>query len=222
MLTIQNIKKGLKSQFITMLLLASIMFAFSSCEKDSDPIASPFSTANYRNFDNTMHKLWADHMQWTYATVDAYFNNQTGLQSQLNRLLKNQEDIGTAIVPYYGQAAGDQLTILLKGHINGAVPVLEAAKNNDQSALDIAVANWRVNGQEIADFLSAANPQYWEQSHMRTHMDDHLTKTIAYSVDLLQQNYNQAVIDYDEAFDDMMYFATVLSEGIGNQFPDKF
>ena len=223
MFTIQNLAKGLKSQLMLMLFIFAIVFTFSSCEDNDDIVSpSPLTTASYRNFDNAMHKLWADHMQWTFATVDAFFNNPGGLQAQLDRLLKNQENIGAAIVPYYGQAAGDQLTTLLKGHINGAVPVLQAAKNNDQTALNQAIADWRQNAKEISDFLSAANPQNWEQSHIRTHMDGHITQTIAYSVDLLQQNYNQAVIDYDLAFNHMMDFATTLSEGIGKQFPNKF
>ncbi|MBL7926330.1 MAG: hypothetical protein JNK61_05410 [Bacteroidia bacterium] len=192
-----------------------------SCKKEETAI-DPTTTAKYRELDNAMHKLWADHMQYTYSTVNAFYNDTAGLAANLDRLLKNQEDIGAAIVPYYGQAAGDQLTILLKGHINGAPPVLQAAKDNNTVALDAAIANWRANAKEIADFLSAANPDNWEQSHMRMHMDDHITKTITYSVDLLQQNYTQAVTDYDIAFNDMMHFATQLSEGIAKQFPDKF
>ncbi len=53
-------------------------------------------------------------------------------------------------------------------------------------------------------------------------MDSHITQTIAYSVDLLQQNYSQAVIDYDVAFNHMMHQATYLAEGIAKQYPNKF
>lgn len=197
------------------LLLTSFL---QSCKKDSDPLASN----EYRELDDAMRNFWADHMQYTYRTVDAFFNNNEALDAQLTRLLKNQEDIGAAIVPYYGQAAGDQLTALLKEHINDAVPVLTAAKNGDQAALDAAIANWRANAQAIADFLSAANPDNWEQDHTRMHMDDHITKTITYSVDLLQKDYAKASTDYDAAFQDMMDFAGMLSEGIAKQFPDKF
>lgn len=219
--TNQTIFKKIGRIFLLLFLAFTFIFSLQSCKKDE--AIDPLSTQKYRELNAAMQKLWADHMQYTYATVDAYFNNAPALQANLNRLLKNQEDIGAAIVPYYGQAAGDQLTTLLKGHINGAVPVLEAAKNNDQAALDLAVANWRENGKEIADFLTAANPENWKQDHMRMHMDDHLTKTITYAVDLLQQNYSQAVIDYDAAFNDMvLHFATSLAEGIGKQFPDKF
>ncbi|TXH21662.1 MAG: hypothetical protein E6Q95_03430 [Chitinophagaceae bacterium] len=209
--------KSLK--FVAMIVLFSFL-ALQGCKK-SDTV-NPSTTETFRTFDNAMHKLWADHMQYTYATVDAYFNNTTALQSSLTRLLKNQEDIGAAIVPFYGQAAGNQLTALLKDHINGAVPVLDAAKNNNQAALDQAITNWRKNAKEIADFLSTANPQSWELEHTRMHMDDHITKTIAYAVNLLQKNYTQAVVNYDAAFEDMMHFAASLSEGIAKQFPQKF
>jgi hypothetical protein len=44
------------------------------------------------------------------------------------RLLRNQADIGNAIKPYYGAAAGNRLTKLLRTHILEAVPVLVNAK----------------------------------------------------------------------------------------------
>ena len=69
-----------------------------------------------------MRKAWADHMQWTYATVDAFFHDQKALDPTLQRLLANQDDIGNAIKPFYGDAAGTQLTALLRTHINEAVP----------------------------------------------------------------------------------------------------
>lgn len=223
MFGIKKLVNMTKSKVLLMLFVTSFMFTLSSC-KDEDSVVAPdpLTKSSYRDLDDSMQKLWADHMQWTFATVDAYFNNQGALQAQLGRLLKNQEDIGAAIVPYYGQAAGDQLTLLLKAHINGAVPVLQAAKEGNQSALEQAIADWRQNAEEISDFLTSANPKYWEQSHMRLHMDDHITQTIAYSVDLLKQDYSQAVIDYDIAFNNMMHFSKTLALGIAYQYPDKF
>lgn len=223
MFGIKKLVNMTKSKVLLMLFVTSFMFTLSSC-KDEDSVVAPdpLTKSSYRDLDDSMQKLWADHMQWTFATVDAYFNNQGALQAQLGRLLKNQEDIGAAIVPYYGQAAGDQLTLLLKAHINGAVPVLQAAKEGNQSALEQAIADWRQNAEEISDFLTSANPKYWEKSHMRLHMDDHITQTIAYSVDLLKQDYSQAVIDYDIAFNNMMHFSKTLALGIAYQYPDKF
>jgi hypothetical protein len=48
------------------------------------------------------------------------------LQTAEARLLRNQTDIGNAVKPFYGAAAGNKLTSLLRTHILEAVPVLEA------------------------------------------------------------------------------------------------
>ena len=171
---------------------------------------------------STMRALWSDHMQWTWSTVDAFFHNQDGLQAQLDRLLANQADIGAAIVPLYGQEAGDQLTALLTTHIQQAVPVLTAAQEGDQEALDAALADWYVNAEETADFLSAANPDNWPQSATRSMMEHHIDTTTGYSVNLLNGDYAAAVEDYDEALEHMMTLADTLSAGLITQFPDQF
>ena len=49
-----------------------------------------------------------------------------------NRLMKNQEDIGKAVATFYGAAAGQQLTTLLKEHITIAVDLIKAAKAGDK------------------------------------------------------------------------------------------
>jgi hypothetical protein len=72
-------------------------------------------------------------MQWTLATVDAFFHNQAGLQPALDRLLKNQKDIGAALVPYYGQAAGDKLTSQAALHV-----VDEQTASAESSMLPVA------------------------------------------------------------------------------------
>lgn len=72
------------------------------------------------------------------------------------RLLRNQDDIGDAIKPYYGRAAGNQLTALLKDHV-GAVALLKAANSGDQAAIKQRTDEWYANGNEIADFLHRAN-----------------------------------------------------------------
>jgi hypothetical protein len=194
------------------------LLAFQGCTKEE---ISPLEKPGYITLNTVMHKLWADHMQWTYATVDAFFNDANALQPNLDRLLKNQKDIGAAIVPYYGQAAGDQLSALLTEHIQLAVPVLQAAKSNDQAALDKGLADWNNNAEEIAQFLSAANPENWPLATMDHAMEHHISQTTTYAVDLLKGDRNQAVVNYDIAFNHMMETADLLAKGIALQFPDK-
>lgn len=169
-----------------------------------------------------MHTLWAQHMEWTYATVDAFFHNQKALTPTLNRLLANQRDIGDAVAAYYGRDAGNQLTKLLTTHINDAVPVLQAAQAGDKQKLDRALATWYANAKDIADFLSAANPNNWPQSATEPMLKAHITQTTAYSVDLLQGNYAKAIKDYEKAEQHMLMLADILAKGVIAQFPTKF
>ncbi|OQA38588.1 MAG: hypothetical protein BWY52_03266 [Chloroflexi bacterium ADurb.Bin325] len=169
-----------------------------------------------------MRKLWADHMQWTYITVDNFFNNEAALQPALDRLLLNQKHIGQAIAPYYGQEAADKLAELLTEHITGAVPVLTAAKTGDEAGLDQALADWHANAKEIANFLSAANPEHWPPSATEPMLKQHIDTTVAYSVDLLKGDYAAAIQHYDEAYDHMMMLADTLAQGLVASFPEKF
>jgi hypothetical protein len=170
----------------------------------------------------TMRRLWSQHMEWTYATVNAFFHNQHALTPTLHRLLKNQRDLGAAIVPFYGQAAGDKLTDLLLTHINDAVPVLQAAQAGDTTALNKALRAWYANAKRIADFLSAANPRNWPKSATEPMMKEHITQTTTYSVDLLKGHFALAIRDYGKAERHMAMMADVLSKGIIAQFPRKF
>lgn len=56
---------------------------------------------------STMRTLWAERMQWTYDTVVAFASGSEALEPTMNRLLANQEQIGDAIRPVYGDEAGD-------------------------------------------------------------------------------------------------------------------
>lgn len=168
-----------------------------------------------------MSHLWAEHMEWTYATVVAFAEESPSLNPTLNRLLQNQVDIGDAIKPLYGADAGDQLTVLLKEHITDAVPVLTAAKAGDSADLETAVADWYANAVEIGDFLAGANPN-WNKAEMEEMMKLHITQTIAYASDALAGDYDKAIADYGIAEQHMNEMSDMLSAGLIKQFPDQF
>ncbi len=170
----------------------------------------------------TMRTLWIQHMEWTWSTVVAFATDSPVLPATLDRLLANQADIGDAVASFYGARAGDQLTALLEAHINLAVPVLQAAKAGDQAALDKALADWYANAQDIADFLSAANPRNWDRETMREMMATHITQTVAYASDVLGGDYPSAIAKYDQAQAHMSDMADMLSAGIIAQFRKSF
>ncbi|MBX2931787.1 MAG: hypothetical protein KF781_07580 [Chitinophagaceae bacterium] len=189
---------------------------------DVKELANFQKSPKYMALDKAMRELWSAHMYWTLITVDAFFNDPKGLEAKLNRLLQNQKDIGAAIVPYYGESAGNKLAQLLTEHIQGAVPVLKAAQENNKEALDKAVKDWYANAKEIGTFLSSANPKNWSANDTEGALKMHITHTIAYSVDILKGNYSQSFGGFEEALQHMLHLADLLADGIAKQFPEKF
>jgi hypothetical protein len=136
--------------------------------------------------------------------------------------MRNQRDIGGAIKPFYGDAAGDQLTGLLEDHIGIAVQLLQAAKSGDQAGFEQANADWYANADDIADFLARANPRHWPQDTMRAAMRGHLDQTLAEASHELGGEYAASVADYDEIHHHILAMADLLSTGIIRAFPQRF
>lgn len=168
-----------------------------------------------------MRKLWTDHVVWTRDYVVAAVGNQPDQQAAAARLMKNQEDIGTAIAGYYGAEAGNQLTSLLKQHITIAVELVTAAKAGDAAAQQAADERWQKNAEEIADFLSKANP-HWPRATVLDMMKVHLSTTTAEVTARLKKDWDGDVRAYDAVYDHILMMADALSDGIIKQFPEKF
>ena len=173
-------------------------------------------------FHDQMRKLWEDHVTWTRLAIVTFADGSAGFDATAARLLQNQTDIGDAIKPFYGEAAGNQLTALLRDHITIAVELLQAAKAGDTSAFEDAKTRWYANANDIADFLAAANPRSWPRAEMRAAMKTHLDQTLAEAAHELGGDYAASVADYEEIHLHILDMADLLSSGIIRQFPGKF
>ena len=168
-----------------------------------------------------MRKLWTDHAVWTREYIVAAVADQPDATAAANRLMKNQEDIGAAVAAYYGKAAGDQLTTLLKEHISIAVDIIKYAKAGQTAQQQQADAKWHRNGEAIADFLSKANPN-WPRATLVAMMDMHLATTTDEVVARLTKNWDADVRAFDKVYAHILAMSDALADGIVKQFPDKF
>jgi len=171
---------------------------------------------------DAMRKLWEDHITWTRVFIISAAADLPDKSAATDRLLQNQVDIGNAIKPYYGEAAGNKLTTLLKEHITTAAEVVAAAKANDQAKLADANKRWFANADQIADFLSSANPKNWPQAEMRSMMHEHLNLTTQEAVSRLHGDWAGDIKAYDAVHEQILHMADGLTMGIVKQFPEKF
>ena len=208
-------------------LAGAALVAGTSAARGTDPAhhagpAEHAPTVRQAAFHDGMRKLWEDHITWTRLAIVSFAGGLPDLDATEARLLQNQVDIGNAIKPYYGRAAGSRLTALLKDHIVGAVALLQAAKAGDQAGIASASAAWYANANDIADFLHAANPRQWPRTELRTMMRMHLDETLAEAQHRLQGRFADDVRDYDVVHHHILAMADMLSDGIVRQFPARF
>lgn len=167
-----------------------------------------------------MRKLWSEHVLWTRQYIVDAAAGLPSADATSKRLLRNQEDIGNAIAPYYGSAAGAKLTDLLKQHILIAVDVVAAAKAGDNTKLADADKRWHDNAADLATFLSSANPN-WPKQALLSMLNEHLALTTQEATARLQQRWDDDIAAFDKVFSQAMMMADALSDGIAKQFPGK-
>lgn len=192
------------------------------------PAICPVSAAGC-NLRCTMNKLWSDHVFWTRLYIIGALDNKKDLQATTNRLMKNQEDIGNAIASYYGKEAGEELTKLLKEHISIAADVVKAVKLSGKKKrskkvdpLDDLTKRWYENADQIAQFLSKANPDHWPLQEMKDMLYNHLRLTTDEVMAHKNKEWEKGIKIFDKVYDQALAMARGLADGIIEQYSDKF
>lgn len=168
-----------------------------------------------------MRKLWEDHIIYTRNFIISALAALHDQPAITERLLRNQDDIGNAIKPYYGDAAGAQLTQLLRDHILIAADIVGAAKASNNAQVTVKQQQWSANGRAIAAFLSGANP-HWARPELETMLQRHLDLTTGEVVARLGGNWAGDIRSFDQGHEHMLMFSDMLTSGVVTQFPDRF
>jgi len=170
---------------------------------------------------HTMHKLWAENGLWMRAYLVASVAGTADASEAASRLLRNQEEIGNAVVPFYGVQTGERLTDLLKAQNLIALDAIEAAKSGNRSELQAAEKKWHGNAVELATFLNQANSN-WRVQNLVDTLDRNLSLMMHEVNARLQKNWKDDIVAADKNLDIKMTLAGGFAEGIIQQFPAKF
>ena len=205
-------RKALAAGFAVLLALTAVAAAAYA----SGPKLSALA------FHDAMRKLWEDHITWTRLAIIDVAAGAPDTGPTVARLLQNQVDIGNAVKPFYGDAAGNQLTALLTTHIVLAANILVDAKGGNTAGVNENVTAWYANANDIATFLNAANPKNWPLADMQSMMKTHLNLTLQEGVAQLTGDYATSISSYEQVHAEILQMADMLSAGIVAQFPSLF
>jgi hypothetical protein len=173
-------------------------------------------------FENQFRRWWVDHVLWTSNYITSA--TTAGAEDQkevLERLLKNQEDIGNALKPVYGEEAGNKLTALLKEHIVIAGDIVQAAKDGNKVKLDQLNKAWYKNADDIAAFLSKANPSL-KNDQLQGLLYKHLELVADDLSASLKKDWGARIVSIDDGMSHIVMMADTISSAVVKQFPEKF
>src|SRR5215831_16519127 len=208
-------------QIFTEILTVADVLSDGLIKQFHDRFANETTSQKATSLRLAMARLWSDHVIWTRQYILSAIADAPDTGKAAERLLKNQDDIGGAVGSVYGDAAGKQVTDLLKQHIMIAVDIVDAARKADDARFKSANEKWDRNAEEIAALLSSANPN-WPKADVTDLLMQHLNLTRKEVVARLQKNHGDDIEAFDQILTEILTVADVLATGIGKQFPDKF
>lgn len=204
---------------IAMVLLTFVAVSFAG--QKNDMMTGMMYSKSAVDLRMDMRKLWEDHIAYTRGFIISSVAGLDDTGKVAERLLRNQDDIGTAIAPVYGDATGKKLAALLRDHILIAADIVNAAKAGNNEGVAAGQKKWQENANAIAAFLSGANPN-WDRQKLLNMLYQHLAYTTTEVVSRLKKDWSADIEAYDKGHTHMLMFADMLTDGIVKQFPEKF
>ena len=173
-------------------------------------------------FSNNMRKLWTDHVWWTRNYIISAASDLPDINDILDRLMLNQEHLGTLFGKFYGKKIGQEITGALKEHIQGAGNIIDSVKKGTNDLTPGFIDSWYKNAEMIGNYLFNLNSDHWDKTILIEAMYKHLDDTLSEATHRLNKEYYLDIQDYDKIVDHILVMADIFSQGIINQFPNKF
>jgi hypothetical protein len=213
-------------RFLAISMLILCVTASYSTPVYAQPMSSTMSTKMVLSKSSVelkmkMRKLWEDHVTYTRNYIISSMAELGDTTAVVDRLFKNQDEIGAAIKPFYGEAAGKKLATMLREHITLTSEIVKEAKMGNNVAASEVNKKWYANADDIAIYLSAANPN-WNKVDVMNMLFQHLDFTTQEVVARQKKDWAANIDAYDRGHLHMLMFADVLTVGIVKQFPKRF
>jgi hypothetical protein len=217
-------KKTLLPVITAALLLLGLMLPVTSARATDTP-ATQNATADAVKVNATkavLRDLWINHVFWVRNVVVGRLDGKKAEEAAAEmQVVANAKAIAGAIEPFYGAGASDKLFKLLAGHYGAVKAYLDAAVAKDKTKENAATQQLLANADEIATFLSGANPNLPKDTLvglLQAHGGHHINQI----QQLIAKDYAGEAKTWADMSQHMYVIADALGDALAKQFPNKF
>ena len=164
--------------------------------------------------------LWVGHINAVRAVVVAETSGKDTKAAE-GEVVSNAHAIADTIAGFYGKPAGDKLFTLLAGHYGAVKAYLDATVAKDSAKQGGATDKITSNADEIATFLSGANP-YLPKATLLEMLTVHGSQHISQIQQLEAKDAAAETKTAAAMKTHILMLADALTDGIAKQFPEKF
>lgn len=204
---------------IRVLILA--VLGLTSCAHDvravehGDPVRMAETKA-------AMRDLWTEHIFWIRNVVlDNAANIAAARDAAEQEVVANAKEIAQTIAPFYGEKASQKLFGLLAGHYGAVKEYSDATVAGNRPRQDAALDHLATNADEIATFLSGANP-HLPKDAVRGLIAAHGTHHVLQITQFNERDYVHEGETWEVMKQHVYVIADTLTTALATQFPDKF
>jgi hypothetical protein len=204
--------------------VAVILFAVVSmvgCAHESQVIgeANPARVADTKA---ALRDLWAGHIFWIRNVVlDNATSNPAARDAAEKEVVANAKQIAGTITPFYGEAASEKLFTLLAAHYGAVKEYSDATVAGSKPQQDAALAHLASNADEIAVFLSGANPNLPKDT-VRGLIAAHGAHHVAQITEFQEKDYAHEAQTWEVMRQHVYVISDALTAALAKQFPGKF
>lgn len=168
---------------------------------------------------DALRDLWVGHVFWVRnVVVETLEGNVPAAKAAEDQVVANARQIAGAIEPFYGKAASEKLFVQLAGHY-GAIKEWLVAR--DKAGQEAAFKKLVANAEEIATFLSTANPNLPKET-LRGLLLAHGGHHVQQIRQLRDKDYAAEAQTWQQMTQHMYVIADALAGALHKQFPAKF
>jgi hypothetical protein len=167
-----------------------------------------------------VRQLWAQRAFWSRNYVVDVLGELPSRDASLQRLMENQVALGEAVKPFYGDAAGNQLTALLQENIALSAELLIATRDGDKGSSQTLTSQLAESTARLADFFADQNP-YVSRGELQLQLQGYDDTNALQVNERLVENWEADLAAADASMRQALTVADALASALAAQFPAK-